>query len=100
MVTALRAGSYDLAVGNLLGSNCFNMCILVALDVVDGPGSLLAGTDPGVIVGALIAVVLTGEAVIDVLNRSERRIWYLEPGPALILLTYAGGLVLTYRAME
>jgi cation:H+ antiporter len=97
---AVRAGSYDLAVGNLLGSNCFNMCVLIALDIADGPGSLLAGVDPGIVVGALIATLLTGEAVVDVLNRSERRIWYLEPGPALIVLTYAGGLVLTYRAMS
>jgi cation:H+ antiporter len=99
IVAAVRAGSYDLAVGNLLGSNCFNMCVLIALDIADGPDSLLAGTDSGVIVGALFATLLIGEAVIDVLNRSERRIWYLEPGPALIVLTYAGGLLFTYRAM-
>jgi cation:H+ antiporter len=98
VIAAVRAGAYQLAVGNLLGSNCFNMVVLLVLDVVDGAGSLLAETEPGVVVGGLFAMVLMAEVLLDVVNESTHRVWYLEPGPLLIVVTYAGGLFLTYQS--
>jgi hypothetical protein len=53
-----------------------------------------------VLVGALFAIVLTGQALLDLLNRSEHRVWYIEPGPWLIVLTYAAGLFLSYGATQ
>jgi cation:H+ antiporter len=97
-VESLRTRAYDLAVGNLLGSNCFNMAALVVLDVVDGPGSLLARSDGTALIGALFGVLMTALALLDILNKSEKRIWVLEPGPVFILLAYAVGLYLAYRA--
>jgi len=96
-LAAIRAGSYDMAVGNLLGSNCFNMMVLPVLDVVHGPGSLLAGLEPTLLVGALVAVVLTVQALLGVVNKSERRLRFLEPDAALLVATYVAGLYLAYR---
>ena len=96
--TAVKSASYDLAVGNLLGSNCFNMLVLLFLDIADGSGALLDGAKPGVAVGALIAMLLMGQVLLDLLNRPEKRVAYLEPGPALTLATYMAGLLMTYRA--
>lgn len=97
-VTSIRAGTYDLAVGNLLGSNCFNMAALVALDVADGPGALLAQVEPRLGVAAVAAILMMAAAAIDVLNRAERRVWRLEPSPLLLLAIYALGIYLTSRA--
>jgi cation:H+ antiporter len=95
---AIKTGAYTLAIGNIFGSNCFNMAILVILDLVEGAGSLLGQAEPGIIVGAVFAIILTGQALLDLLNRSEHRVWYIEPGPGLMVLTYVAGLFLTYRA--
>jgi cation:H+ antiporter len=97
-VASVRAGSYNLAVGNLLGSNCFNMAALVPLDLLEGPGSLLAQAGPATLMGALTAILMTAMAVFNLVNRTERKIWLLEPGPMLLLLTYVVGLVLSFRA--
>lgn len=94
---SVRAGAYNLAVGNLLGSNCFNMAMLVPLDLVQGAGSLLAGVDQGLTAGALFGVLLMTLAMLEVLNKSERRIWILEPGPVFMILAYLTGLYATYR---
>lgn len=94
---AVRAGAYNLAVGNLLGSNCFNMAALVPLDLVHGPGSILVGVDSGLVVGALFGIVLISLAMLDVMNKSERRIWVVEPGPFFMILAYLAGLYATYR---
>jgi cation:H+ antiporter len=96
-ISAVRAGSFDLAVGNLLGSNAFNMAILFALDIVDGPGPILAQVQPALLVGAMFGILLIGQALLAVLNKSERRVWYLEPDAVFLVLTYLAGLYLTYR---
>jgi cation:H+ antiporter len=93
---SVRAGAYNLAVGNLLGSNCFNMAVLVPLDFVEGPGSMLAGVESALAVGGLFAVLLTALAMLDVMNKAERRIWILEPGPGFMILTYLAGLYAAY----
>ena len=98
VTSAIKAGAYTLAVGNIFGCNCFNMVVLVILDFVDGGESLLANVEPGIVMGAVFAIILTGQALLDLLNRSEHRVWYIEPGPGLMVLTYAAGLFLTYRA--
>jgi cation:H+ antiporter len=95
---AVRARSYDLAVGNLLGSNCFNMAALVVLDMVDGPGSLLGRADTTLLLGALFGMLMCGIALLDILNKAEKRSWAVEPAPAFMLLTYLVGLFLSYRA--
>jgi hypothetical protein len=41
---------------------------------------------------------MTAMAVFNLVNRTERKIWLLEPGPMLLLLTYVVGLVLSFRA--
>jgi cation:H+ antiporter len=97
-VAAMRAGSYDLAVGNLLGSNCFNMVLLLPLDLVDGGGALLSGVGPSAQVAALFAILLTAQTLIEVLNVAERRVWWLEPDAALRVLTYALGIYLVFQA--
>jgi cation:H+ antiporter len=96
--TSVRAGTYGLAVGNLLGSNCFNMAALLPLDIVYRDGPLLAAVDGRLAIGGLFAILLMGLATLDVLNRSERRWWIVEPGPALMLAVYAVGLVTVYTA--
>jgi cation:H+ antiporter len=98
VVASIRRASYDLAVGNLLGSNCFNMFILFVLDVADGPNSLLAQGDPVVLVGALFSMLLTGQVLLDVLSKSDRMRWYVEPGPVLLIMTYGLGVYLMYGA--
>jgi cation:H+ antiporter len=97
-VGSVRIGAYSLAVGNLFGSNCFNMVILIPLDILDGPGSLLAQVDGALAVGALFAILMMSLALLEALNKSERRIWAIEPGPAFMILAYVAGLVFTYNA--
>jgi cation:H+ antiporter len=94
---SVRAGAYDLAVGNLFGSNCFNMVVLVPLDLVHGSGSILAAAPPTLVVAPLVAITLMSLAVLDVLNKAERRLWMVEPGPVMIVVLYLAGLWLTYR---
>ncbi len=95
---SVRMGAYDLAVGNLLGSNAFNMVILFALDVTDGERSLLAGIPPTVLVGGMFAILLTSLVVLGTLVKVEPRVRLLDPGALPVTVLYGLGLYLSYLA--
>jgi cation:H+ antiporter len=95
-VAAVRMGAFDLAVGNLFGSNAFNMAIFLPLDVVQ-PGSLFAALDPSHALSGLFSVVLMSLGVAAIVYRAKRRFALLEPDSLLIVAGYAVALWLLYR---
>lgn len=95
-IASIRAGAYQLAVGNLFGSNCINMAALVPLDIVHGGSGILGDVSRELALGGLFAIVLMTLAMMDVLNKSKRRVWIIEPMPTVILLTYFAGLWTMY----
>jgi cation:H+ antiporter len=68
-VGALRLGAIDLAIGNLLGSNLFNLAILAVDDLFYLPGPLLSSVSPIHLVSALSALMMTGLAIAGLLYR-------------------------------
>jgi cation:H+ antiporter len=72
-ISALRLGAVDLAIGNLLGSNLFNMLILAVDDIVYTKGSLFASVSPTHAVTAFAAVVMSGLFVVAVLYQPSTR---------------------------
>lgn len=94
-LTALRLGAHDLAVGNLLGSNAFNMLLLLPLDLAQ-EGALLAIVSPTHALTCVTAVLATQVAVLSQLYRLETRLPLIEPDAWLLIAVVLGGLVLVY----
>ena len=93
---AVRARAYDLAIGNLFGSNVFNMFALGLTDVFYTQGRFLGDIDPSFAVLALLGLILTSLGLIGNLARVERRILFVEVDALLILLGYIFALWYTY----
>jgi cation:H+ antiporter len=72
-ISALRLGAVDLAIGNLLGSNLFNMLILAIDDIVYIKGPLFASVSPAHAVTAFAAVVMSGIFIVAVLYQPTTR---------------------------
>lgn len=76
-VGALRIGAFDMVVGNLFGSNMFNILTVFFADTAFGKGSILTslgdGRDDQIIV-AISGVILTVIAMVAIAYRSKRRI--------------------------
>jgi len=96
-IASVRLGAFDLAAGNLLGSNCFNMTILLPLDLLHRGGPLLGAVQPGLAIAGLAAVAMTAVVLLDLLDRSERRFWRVEPAPALVVVIYLMALFAVHR---
>ena len=73
-LSALRMGALDMAIGNLLGSNLFNVAIIAVDDVFYRPGVLLASVSPVHAVTAGSAITMTGLALVGLFFKPTGRV--------------------------
>lgn len=74
-VSAVRIGALDMAIGNLFGSNLFNLFIVAIDDLAYSHGPLLAVVSPMHLLSALTAIMMTGVAIVGLLYRPRYRIF-------------------------
>lgn len=96
VVAATRLGAYDLALGNLFGSNIFNMFALGFTDVFYLQGRFLGAIDPEFALVGLLGLLLTCLGLIGNQARLERRLWLVEIDALLLVAGYFVGLWLLY----
>ncbi len=103
-IGALRIGAYDMIVGNLFGSNMFNILTLFFADAAFRRGSIYAGLNGGEadqVVVAVCGVVLTVVAMVSLGARSRRRVLGIGVGSAALLLFYFGATALiVFRGIQ
>jgi len=68
-------GQPDLAFGNLFGSNCFNLLIIVLLDLMAGKRSLFRNLDQRHVVPAGFGILLMGMAAAPIVLPPEAAKW-------------------------
>lgn len=93
--TAIRMGAFDLALGNVFGSNAVNMLLLVPLDVVYDTSLFAAVSSVHALTG-VATILVTAVAILGQLYHAERRIRFLEPDAALVILLILGTLGMLY----
>jgi len=94
-LAAIRMGAYDLAIGNIFGSNAFNMMLLVPLDVVQ-PGSLMAVVSAGHGITCLSSILATQTVILGQLYNVEGRCRFIDPDAWLVIAIVTGALALVY----
>jgi cation:H+ antiporter len=97
-ISALRMGALDMAVGNVIGSNLFNMGVIVFVDdlfFAKGPVLSYASTDH--IFTALVAMLMSCVVIIGLVYRPRfwPRIWVGVDTAGLAVL-YAGAIYVLY----
>lgn len=97
---ALRLGAPDMAITNLLGSNIFNMGVVLFLDdLAFADGAIWAQIDDIHLLTAVVGVIMTAVAVTAILTPNDdrrRRSPYSVEGAALIVLYVAASLLVFY----
>ena len=88
-IAAVRLGAVDLAVGNIFGSNAFNMTVLLFMDIAYRGKPLLAAVERDHVVSAFSAVLALAFGVMAILARTHRKIWVSRTFAAAIIFIYA-----------
>jgi cation:H+ antiporter len=95
-VAAVRMDAVDLAIGNLFGSNIFNIFILALDDIFFVKGPLLSFVNPNHVISALSAIGMTAIAVVGLTYRAEKKTRVLSWDSVGILMLYFVDLVVLF----
>lgn len=95
-LAAARLGADDMAIGNLFGSNMFNMFALGLTDLFFTQGRFLGVIDPGFLVVGMLGLVMTGMALVGNLAKLKRRVLWIELDALALALIYIAGMWLLY----
>ncbi len=96
-VAALRMGSVELAVSNLLGSNLFNIVILAIDDLVYSGGFLLKDASDAHLLSVLSTIVMSAIVIVGLTFRTAPKRFLLAWDTFLIAVVYIVNLILIYR---
>ena len=94
-LAALRLGAPDLAIGNVFGSNAFNMILLIPLDFLH-PQPLFNVVSQEHVTTCMAAILATLVVIMGQLYRVEARVRIIEPDAWLVIAIVVGGLALLY----
>lgn len=95
-IAALRIGAIDMAVGNIFGSNLFNIGILALDDLFYTPGPLLAAIETSHIIAVLAAMIMTAIAIVGLTYRSDSKRLFVAWDALGIAVVYALANVALY----
>jgi len=90
---AIRMGAFDLLVGNLLGSNVFNIFILAITDLFYTKGSLFANINADHLESVIVVIIMTAVAGLGFMAKPQKKIWRLSIDTFIILVLYIGLMV-------
>ena len=93
-IAAARIGALDMAVGNLFGSNLFNIAVLGLDDLLYTRGSVLADVQAVHLVSLTSAMVMTGIAIIGLTYRARQKRFRLSWDTFGIAAVYVLGVIL------
>jgi len=85
-LSALKLGALDLAIGNLLGSNLFDMAIIAIDDLAYTAGPIFAATSKAHAGTAISAIVMTGAVIASLFYRPAERVFRAFGWTGLFLL--------------
>jgi cation:H+ antiporter len=96
IIAAIRLHRYEMAIGDILGSNVYNLLLIFVTDLVYRGEPVFNQVTSFETVAALMGIVMTGILLLGLLERGDRTVFKMGYDSAAMLVVFAGGLVLLY----
>lgn len=97
-IAAVRRGALALAVGNILGGNCFDVLFIAAADAGYREGSIYAALDERTLGLLALNLLLTSVVMLGLLGRERHGPGNIGLESVLVLVFYVGGFTLVALA--
>ena len=97
IIAAIRLGRYQMAVGDVFGTNLFNIMLIFLADLVYRGGPVMDEAGTFEALGAALAAFLTGLFMIGLLERRDRTLLRMGYDSLAVLLSFAAGVVLLFH---
>lgn len=96
IVTALRIRQYEMAFGQVLGTNFVNLSLILLADAVFTGGPVINQLGRFEVVSALLGAILTSVFLVGLLERRDPTIMRMGYDSLAVIVLFCGGLVLLY----
>lgn len=96
-IAAIRIGASDMAIGNLFGSNMFNMFAIGLTDLFYTDGRFLSIINNSFMLVGMIGLLMTTIGLIGNLAKLEKRIFSFEVDATLLFILYFAGMFLLFQ---
>ena len=100
VLAAVKLRRYDLAMGDVFGTNLFNVTIIVLVDALRDGGPILTEAGPFAAFGALLAAAMTAIYLIGVVERRNRSFLRMGVDSIVACAIYLVGVVVLYGLRE
>ncbi len=96
-LAAIRMAAIDLAIGNVLGSNLFNIVLFTVYDIADGSANFWASLNNANAFAAVMTMMMTGVVIISLMYRASPRLPYRLSWDGLALVSmYLASIAVLY----
>jgi cation:H+ antiporter len=96
IIAALRRRRYEMAVGDIFGTNLFNIALIFVADLAYPGGPVLRETGRFEAGAAVLGLLLTGIFVVGLLERKDRTIFRMGYDSLAAIVTFLAGLAVLY----
>lgn len=93
IIGALKLHRYQLAIGDVFGTNLFNVQIIFVADLFYRGGPVLNEAGSFEVAAACLSVVMTGVFVVGMLERRDKTLWRIGVDSVLAIVVFAAGLL-------
>lgn len=95
-IAAVRAGAVNLAVGDIIGGNTFDILFLGLSDIAYRDGSIFHAISPAQPLWLALCIAMTSVLLLGLLRREKHGIANIGFESVFVLLLYLGGVVLLF----
>lgn len=93
---AVRLKRHEMAVGDILGSNLFNLLLIFLTDIIYVGDPVLNHVGRFEIVASLLGIVMTGILLLGLLERRHHTVFKMGYDSAAMLAVFLGGVAILY----
>jgi cation:H+ antiporter len=97
VLAAVRLHRYEMALANVLGTNLFNMNIIVLVDALHPGDPVLVEAGRFAAFGALLAIVLTAVFLVGLIERRDRTVLRMGIDSLAAIVCYVAGVAVLYQ---
>lgn len=97
ITAAVRLRQYEMAAGDVFGTNLFNYTLILLADAIYAGEPVLAQSGKFEVIGATLTILLTGAYVVGLLERNDRTVLRMGYDSIAALLMFAVGLSVLSR---
>lgn len=96
LISAIKLGRIDMAVGEVFGTNLFNMGLIALADILYRSGPILNKSSRFEITACLVSLLLTGVYAAGLMERRRRTFLRMGLDSILVVCFYSGGLAILH----